>query len=410
LRDYHATVLDITSHQPPARTQQPAAAMSRQEQQPIIRAFSVDDFQALAKQKLPKSLYEYLASGTDDEQTLSENRSAFKMFYLRPRVMRPVRNVTTATQLLGQRMSVPFFASPAGVMALCDPKEGECATARACGRMGTMFALSQHATRSIEEVAEGAPTTTKWYQLYILKDRRLTEELLQRAVAAGYGGIFLTVDSPRFGYREADARNGFNALPAPHRLANYPGTSKLDETYNAGRYAAWDQNTEQMFDDLSWSDVRWIKERCNLPVIIKGIHTAEDAMLALEAGADGVMVSNHGGRQLDGALASIDILPEVVAAVGGRVPVLIDGGFRRGTDILKALALGATAVGIGKPVFFALGVGGEDAVFQMFQMMETELEAAMALCGISSIGDVSSSLVARHPSNGPAIRYQRAKL
>ncbi|GKY99933.1 hypothetical protein MPSEU_000946900 [Mayamaea pseudoterrestris] len=375
---------------------------------------NVNDFQYLAKAKLPKELYEYLASGTDDEQTLAENRAAFKLWYLRPRVLRPLSSINTSISLFGQNLNVPFFVSPAGVMALCDEKHGECATANACANIGTMFGLSQHSTRSIEQVASCAPGTNKWYQCYILKDRAMTRRLLRRARDAGYRGIFWTVDSPRFGFREADARNGFNALPFPHRLENYheADSSRRDLTYNAKQHAAWDQNTEQMIDtNVTWEDVQWIKQEIgSLPLVIKGIMTGEDALLAVEAGADGVMVSNHGGRQLDGCLATIDVLPEVVAAVGGRVPVLIDGGFRRGTDILKALALGASAVGIGKPVFFALSVGGEGAVTQMFHILKTELEAAMALCGVTSIQDVGSSLVTRHPTGGAISYYHRAKL
>lgn len=170
--------------------------------------YNLDDYQKIAKAKLPRDLYEYLSSGTDDEQTLSQNRAAFKQWFLRPRVLKQMSNLSTRTSLFGQSLSMPVFVSPAGVMALCDPVHGECATARACGECGTMFALSQHATRSIEQVAEGAPTTNRWYQSYILKDREMTLKLVKRAAASGYGGIFLTVDSIRFGYREADARNG----------------------------------------------------------------------------------------------------------------------------------------------------------------------------------------------------------
>jgi (S)-2-hydroxy-acid oxidase len=258
-------------------------------------------------------------------------------------------------------------------------------------------------------VAEAAPNACKFYQCYLLSDRKLTECLLKRAVKAGYRAIVLTIDSPVFGYREADARNGFNALPPPHRLANYPAESS--ETYNSKLRAAWDQNSERLFDvDATWSDVRWVKELTNLPVVIKGVHTSEDALLALEAGADAIFVSNHGGRQLDGALASVDILPEVSAVVQGRVPVLLDGGIQRGTDVIKALALGATAVGLGKPIFFALAVGGEEAVFSMFRILEREVVAAMKLCGCASLADVGPSLVTRHPSSGPMVAYRRAKL
>lgn len=394
------------------------------------------DFQRAARTVLSKPLYEYLASGTDDEQTLTENESAFKSWYLRPRTMRPVGNISTCTTLFGKTLSMPVFLSPAGVHALCDEIHGECASARACGRAGTMFALSQHSTRSIEQVAEatrGGPPTNLWYQSYILKDRDMTLRLVRRAAKAGYNGVFLTVDSVRFGFREADARNGWNALPPPHRLVNYdfeentrksqektkprraPETSVIDKSkIYKGEEDAWDQNTEQLFEqNPTWEDVRWLKrEACHdLPLIIKGIMTAEDAIEAVNAGADGVMVSNHGGRGLDGALPAIDALSEVVEAVGSRVPVLLDGGVRRGTDVLKALALGATAVGLGKPAFFALAVGGEDSVVELLGMMQRETEAAMAICGCATVEDVTKSLVTRHPSGSGRInKYQRSKL
>jgi isopentenyl diphosphate isomerase/L-lactate dehydrogenase-like FMN-dependent dehydrogenase len=223
------------------------------------------------------------------------------------------------------------------------------------------------------------------------------------------------VDSVRFGYREADARNGFNALPPPHRLVNYDENepSKLSNTYNGGAEQAWDQNSEQMFDsNVSWEDVKWLKKNgCpGLPLVVKGIMTGEDATLAIEAGADGIMVSNHGGRGLDTALASIDALPQVVAAVAGRVPIFLDSGVRRGTDVVKALALGATAVGIAKPVFFALATGEEKAVVEMLRMLKKEVEAAMAICGCETVADITPNLITRHPSGGPAVPFIRSSL
>lgn len=387
----------------------------------LKRILNVHDFQVVAKEKIPsKALYEYIASGSDDEQTLQQNRAALKLWYLRPRVLRPVARISLVpprrncgSLFFDQHgdcmMKAPLFACPAGVQCLVNP-DGECATARACAKEGILFVHSQHATKSIEEVTAATPSTMlKWYQLYILKDRELTKSLLHRAVQAGYKGIFLTVDSPRLGFREADARNGFDALPPPFRLANYP-TSK-EKTYNKREHSAWDQNSEQLFDqNYSWDIIGWIKSYCPLPVIVKGIHTSEDACLAVEAGADGVMVSNHGGRQLDGVLPTIDILPEVVKAVGGRIPVLVDGGFQRGTDILKALSLGATAVGIGKPIFFALAVGGETGVRRLFQLLKQELEAAMALCGCSSISEITPDITTRHPSGAPVVKYERSML
>lgn len=222
----------------------------RQDSDYSRKCFNVNDFQLLAHQVLPKDLYEYLASGSDDEVTLNENRRAFQRWFLRPRVMRPVGKISTRTTLFGHSVSMPVFVSPAGVHALCDP-EGECATVQVCAKAGILFGLSQHSTRSIEEVAAAAPPSTlRWYQVYILKDRERTKSLIRRALKAGYSGLFLTVDSVRFGYREADARNGFNALPPPHRLKNYDddtqNSASLDKTYNSQEEKAWDQNSEQM--------------------------------------------------------------------------------------------------------------------------------------------------------------------
>ena len=353
--------------------------------------------------------YEYLSSGSDEEQTLAENRAAFAQWYLRPRVLRNVSQLSCATSLLGQSLQLPVFVSPAGVHALAGA-DGECTTAQVCAEVGTIMGLSQHATRSIEQVRAAAPTANLWYQCYVLKDRDLTARLLQRAVAAGCRGIFFTVDSVRFGYREADARNGFDSLPDPHCLMNYE--AELSKTYNAQTHNSWDQNSENLFDtSLTWDALEWVKQHSGgLPVIVKGIMTAEDAELAIQYGADGVMVSNHGGRQLDGSMASIDALPEVVQAVRGRVPVLLDGGIRRGTDVVKALALGATAVGIGKPVFFALGVNGKAGVRDVFRLLQKEIETAMALCGVANVSEISRSLVCRHPSGASMFHYQRAKL
>jgi (S)-2-hydroxy-acid oxidase len=453
--DTLSTITTTTSH-----------AMTPSPPPPLV--CSVQDYQVLAQQRLPKALYEYLASGSDDEQTLAENRSAWYHWYLRPRVLRPVSDISTRTTIAfatlpsssSLSLSMPLFVSPAGVHAVCDADGGgECTTAQACAAAGILFGLSQHSTRSIEDVAASVPTncatTTgtastlhKFYQAYLLKDRRMTMHLIQRAVNAGYQGLFLTVDSVRFGYREADARNGFDALPPPHRLVNYddvgPTSADRDEsnnetferaspspeipvavdperrhdlesTYNGRKHKSWDQNIELMFaQDASWDDVRSIKRQFpHLPLIVKGIMTGEDAILAVEAGADGIMVSNHGGRQQDGCLASIDALPEVVAAVRScrraPIPVFLDGGVRRGSDILKALALGASAVGIGKPVFFALAVGGKPAVTNVLRLLQRELEAAMALTGCQTVADITPALVTRHPygNNGT---YVRAKL
>lgn len=415
---------------------------------------SVKDYKTIAKLKLPKAVFEYLSSGSDDEQTVSENYSAFKTWYLHPRcLVRPLQNLSTTItiqfhqtstttiscdypeHIRNQTLQLPLFISPAGVHGLFEPKNGECATARACAKKGIMFGLSQHSTRTIEEIGQLATNLQHqhqqyqqtdcskpliwWYQAYILKDRSITIDLIERAVKAGCYGIFITVDSVKFGYREADVRNEFNSLPKPHRLVNYDkygssdsnrtemSRSHLDKTYNGKQYQSWDQNSELLFDpNVTWDDIRWIK--CNtacryVPLVIKGIMTPQDAIHALSIGcADGIMVSNHGGRQLDGCLATIDALPSIVDAVrlyeksrnANRFvqqpfPIWIDGGIQRGTDVLKALGLGATAVGIGKSMFYGLASNGQQGVEHVISMIHTELQTAMALTGCCAISDVN---------------------
>lgn len=377
----------------------------------LARCLNLDDYQTAARKVLSTALYEYLASGTD----LHENRAAWKRYFLRPRMMRDVSELSTETALFGKRLSMPIFISPAGVHKLCDP-EGECASARAAAATGTLFGLSQHATCTIEEVAASAPDSLRWFQVYILKDREVTLELVRRAEAAGYSGLFLTVDSVALGSREADARNGFSGLPPPLCLANYSASERSASTDQT--HAAWDQNTEAMFSAVvAWEDVAWLKHAApSLPLVVKGILTAEDACCALEAGADGVMVSNHGGRQCDATCATIDVLEEVVSAVrahprgGPTCPVLLDSGVRRGTDVIKALALGATAVGVGKPVFFSLavghaaGVGGQAGVEAVLRTLQREVQATMALCGCARVADVTRGLVAHRPMHPEYVR------
>lgn len=351
---------------------------------------NVRDYQLAAQDKLPKATFEYLTSGSDDEQTLKSNVTCFAHWYLRPKILRNVRNLDAATILFGKKIRMPLFASPAGVHGLFHP-EGECYTACVCREFGIPFGVSQHSTRTIEEV--GNCGGNLWYQAYILKDRSRTETLIRRSIATkAYSAIVLTVDSVRFGVRHADARNGFNALPPPHRLVNYDVFQ--DHTYNAKEHAAWDQNSELMFEtNLNFRDLQWIKHlAAGLPVIVKGVMTAEDAVSCEEAGADAIVVSNHGGRQLDGCLATIDALPSIVSAV--RIPVLLDGGIRKGTDILKALALGATAVGIGRPLFYGLAV---DDLKGLLHILLREFETAMALTGTQSVRDVDRSLIQQTP-------------
>ena len=376
----------------------------------VARCLKLDDFQTFAERRLPRPLcvqiseketpregtpenaclaralrYEYLASGTGDEQTLRENRDAWGRIFLRPRVLRDVARVETRTELFGQPLSMPVFISPAGVHKLVDAR-GESASARAADRAGTLFGLSQHATSSIEEVAQGAPDASRWFQSYILRDRALTLALVDRALDSGYAGFFLTVDSVRFGFREADARNGFSALPPPLALANYPTAAAWDDR----AHAAWDQNTEALFDAaVSWDDVAWLKARLRgRPLVVKGVMTGEDAAAALLAGADGVMVSNHGGRQLESSVATIDVLPEVREAVGPDVEVILDGGVRRGLDIVKGLARGADSVACGRAYLYGLAAGGFEGGDKSLSLLTRDVSLAMGLVGCRTVKEL----------------------
>ncbi|CAM9699743.1 unnamed protein product [Scytosiphon promiscuus] len=362
---------------------------------------------------MPGSLQNLRLNGQPTRATtrtsaLAENRQAFKRIFLLPRMMRDVSSLDLRLDVFGQRLSMPVFVSPAGVHKLMHPA-GECATARACDEVGTLMGVSQHATVSLEEVAAAAPRCARWFQLYILKDRELTANILRRSEKAGYSAICLTVDSVRFGSREADWRNNFNGLPPGMTLANYP----TKDGYNDRIKDAWDQNTEKLFDErATWADIAWVKSVTSLPILVKGILTAQDAVFAVQAGASGVIVSNHGGRALDGSLSSIESLGPVVEAVrslpaGAGVPIFLDSGVRRGTDVLKALALGATAVLLGRPVFFSLAVGGKDGVARMLGIIRDELEAAMAICGCKGLQDVTEDLVTNFRGGGSTFHRPR---
>ena len=343
---------------------EPGPPMSKEELSGLL---SLDDIQNAARRRLDKGLYEYLASGTADEQTLRENRTAWQGIRLKPRVMRPVRELDTSCHVLGsdrsRRARLPIFVSPAGVHSLCDGGRaggGELSTARVAAEHGVVMSESVHATQPLEAVASACETAPgRWFQVYLLKDRAVTADLVRRALASGYTAIVLTVDSPVFGFREADARNSFNGLPEGLSLENYapyvaasaaaaspPSSSSSSSSASSPSFtahfddrkeSAWDQNTEKMFaTDATWADVTWLKSllrkrkspsgsssvQCpgsghagSVPLLIKGILRADDAVSAIEAGADGIIVSNHGGRQLDGCLSAIDALPAVVRAV-----------------------------------------------------------------------------------------------
>ncbi|KAL0442506.1 UNVERIFIED_CONTAM: Peroxisomal (S)-2-hydroxy-acid oxidase [Sesamum latifolium] len=351
---------------------------------------NVMEFEAVAREKLPKMVYDYYASGAEDQWTLHENRNAFSRILFRPRILVDVSNIDMTTTILGFKVSMPIMVAPTAMQKMAHPA-GELATARAASAAGTIMTLSSWATSSVEEVASTGPGT-RFFQLYVYRDRNVVRQLVRRAEKAGFKAIALTVDTPRLGRREADIKNRFT-LPTHLTLRNFDGLDlgTVDRTNDSGlaTYVA-----DQVDQSLNWKDVKWLQSITTLPILVKGVLTAEDASLAVQAGAAGIIVSNHGARQLDYVPATIMALEEVVRAAQGRVPVFLDGGIRRGTDVFKALALGASGVFIGRPVVFALAAYGEAGVRKMLKMLHDELELTMALSGCRSIKEITRAHIA----------------
>ncbi|MFO0108833.1 MAG: alpha-hydroxy acid oxidase, partial [bacterium] len=304
--------------------------------------------------------------------------------------------INLTTQVLGESLQLPLLIAPMAFQCLADP-EGEIATALAAEIAGVGMVLSTLATKSLEEVATVAKGL-QWFQLYIHKDQGLTQALVQRAYTAGYKAICLTVDAPMLGKRERDQRNEFTLPPGLHP-ANLTNISGLDIPQAPGESGLLTYFAQQINPAVTWKDLEWLQSLSPLPLVVKGILRADDAVRAVEYGAQAIVVSNHGGRQLDGAIASLDALPDIIAAVDGKAEVLLDGGIRRGTDILKALAYGAKAVLIGRPVLWGLAVAGKIGVSHIISLLQDELNLAMALSGCASLGDIDSSLVSQLPKN-----------
>ncbi|BAZ24899.1 FMN-dependent alpha-hydroxy acid dehydrogenase [Kalymmatonema gypsitolerans NIES-4073] len=363
----------------------------------LLKPLNLFEYEQLATKCLSQMALDYYASGAWDEVTLRDNRAAFERFKLRPRVLVDVSDRNLATKVLGQPLQMPLFIAPMAFQCLANP-QGEVATARAAASAGVGMVLSTLSTKSIEEVAAVCHDTNlhtpQWFQLYIHKDRGLTRALVERAYAAGYKALCITVDAPVLGRRERDKRNEF-ALPVGMQLANLTTLSGLNIPHEEGESGLFTYVAEQLNTAVTWDDLEWFESLCPLPLVLKGILRGDDAARAVECGAKAIIVSNHGGRQLDGAVASLDALAEVVKAVDGRAEVLLDGGIRRGTDILKALALGAKAVLVGRPVLWGLAVAGEAGVADAIKILRDELDVAMALSGCASVGKIDSSLLLR---------------
>ena len=332
---------------------------------PIV---TVEDYEPVARERLPRDVYDYYAGGAGDEWTLAENRRAFERWVLRPRMLTGAFPPDASTELFGSTVEVPVLVAPWAYQRLAHP-DGELATARAAARAGTIMVVSSTTQAYLEDVA-AASDRPKWWQLYIFTDRELTAEMLKRVHASGFAAICFTVDLPVVGLRHRDTRNAFE-MPV--------GLPQDDLVFEP---------------NITWDDIAWIREQAPLPLLLKGIMTAEDAALALDHGVDGIVVSNHGARQLDGVAAPLSVLTEIVDAVQGRVPVLVDGGFRRGADVFTALALGASAVLVGRPTIWGLAAAGEQGVVEVLRILREELENVMTLAGTRTIADITNAHVA----------------
>ncbi len=342
---------------------------------------NVMDYERVAATKLLPGPLSYFSGGAMDERTLRDNIEAFRRVRLLPRVMTDTTSIDLSTTVFGRRWPAPLWLCPTALQRMAHP-DGERATAMAAKQRGLTMTLSTSASTDLADVAQLAGP--RWYQVYLLKDEGARRAMVERAIAHGYEALVLTVDFQRLGRRERDIRVQFSILEGVHlpNIAHAAGV-KLEDASQVPFVAS-----------LGWKDLEWLA-RFGKPVILKGVLRADDARCALDHGAAAVSVSNHGGRQLDGAVASLDALPAVVDAIQGRAPVLLDGGVRRGTDILTALALGATAVGIGRPVLWGLAVDGEKGVGRVLDLLLAELELAMALAGCATIGELTRDLIAR---------------
>jgi 4-hydroxymandelate oxidase len=350
------------------------AAVTQQTSTPVCLA----DFEAAARRVIPPMAWEYIAGGAGDEHTLRWNVDAFARIRLRPRVLVDVSRVDTRARLFGMELALPLLLAPAAYHRLVHD-EGERATARGAAAAGVPYVVSTATTTTLTDIAAAAPNGLRWLQLYLLPDRGRTRALVEEAAGTGCRALCLTVDTPVGGVRNREQRTGFqlpDGVTAPyfHHLAQADGT-------------------RNEFQAVTWRDVAWLRDQTALPVLLKGILTGDDAARAVGAGVAGIVVSNHGARNLDTLPATIDALPEVAAAVAGRIPILLDGGVRRGTDILKALALGATAVMIGRPYLYGLAVRGAEGIGDVVRILQTEFAGALALTGRATASEVDRTVI-----------------
>ncbi|WP_301171504.1 alpha-hydroxy-acid oxidizing protein [Brevibacillus nitrificans] len=357
---------------------------------------SIEDWEQKARELLPAGPFDYIAGGSGAEETLVSNRAAFGKWAIVPRMLRDVSKRTLGIELFGQQLKTPVLLAPVGMQAIAN-EEGELATARAAAAAGVPMVVSTVSAHTLEQIAETMGDAPRWFQLYWSNDREVCASMVKRAEAAGYSAIVLTVDTIMLGWKRRDFRNGYSPLREGRGLANYVSDpvfcSRLSEV-----------NTENAVEEvlrniyhptLNWDDIDYLRQHTKLPILVKGILHPDDAKLAVERGVDGIIVSNHGGRQLDGAISTLDALPAIAEAVDGRIPVLLDSGVRTGADVVKAIALGATAVLIGRPFMFGLAVAGEKGVASVLDTLINELDVSVALSGSNSVAELNRSILIR---------------
>ncbi|MED1951374.1 alpha-hydroxy-acid oxidizing protein [Brevibacillus centrosporus] len=357
---------------------------------------SIEDWEQKARELLPAGPFDYIAGGSGAEETLVSNRAAFGKWAIVPRMLRDVSKRTLGIELFGQQLKTPVLLAPVGMQAIAN-EEGELATARAAAAAGVPMVVSTVSAHTLEQIAETMGDAPRWFQLYWSNDREVCASMVKRAEAAGYSAIVLTVDTIMLGWKRRDFRNGYSPLREGRGLANYVSDpvfcSRLSEV-----------NTENAVEEvlrniyhptLNWDDIDYLRQHTKLPILVKGILHPDDAKLAVERGVDGIIVSNHGGRQLDGAISTLDALPAIAEVVDGRIPVLLDSGVRTGADVVKAIALGATAVLIGRPFMFGLAVAGEKGVASVLDTLINELDVSVALSGSNSVAELNRSILIR---------------
>ncbi len=377
----------------------------------LRKGVSVADLRIIAKRRLPRGVFDYIDGGAEDELTLAANTAAYRRVTFRPRILRDVSEVDISSTLLGKPLSMPLVLAPTGFTRIADP-QGELAVGRASERAGVPYALSTLGTRSIEELA-ATGASRLWFQLYVWRDRGLVADLVERASASGYEALCLTVDAQWFGRRERDARRGFTLPPklGPSTLLDgivHPGwtwqflTSEpilfanvvgADVGHGSEAITLAEYVAQQFDRGLSWKDVEWLRSHWDGPIVIKGIQTVADAVIAADEGVEAIAVSNHGGRQLDSAPTPLDLIPAIADQVGGRTEIICDGGVRRGSDIVKALALGAKACMAGRAYMYGLGAAGEDGVDHVLNLLSTDMKRTMGLIGCRTIKEIGPEYV-----------------